>query len=91
MSLPLEPGELARVAEAARIADERALDHPAKLAAYLDRHWQARSHSDLISRSLVDLATGDCKRLLVTTPPQIGQDVLRRHPGANPNGMEAAR
>lgn len=75
MSLPLNPDEYTQVAQAARIADERALDHPAKLAAYLDRNWEARAHTDLISRSLVDLATGTCQRLLITTPPQIGKPV----------------
>ena len=68
--------ELDHVATAARAARDRAMTHPAKLAAFLDRNWQPRAHSDLISRSLVDLATGDCRRLLVTTPPQIGKSTL---------------
>lgn len=64
------------LAAASRAANVRSLGHPAKLAALLDPGWEARAHSDLISRSLADLADGSVRRLLVTTPPQIGKSVL---------------
>lgn len=73
MSLPLDSATAHQLAEAARAANTQALQHPAKMASYLDRNWHARAHSDLISQSLADLADGTVRRLLITTPPQIGK------------------
>lgn len=76
MPTPNHLADEAEIAQLTRAANTAALDHPAKLASYLDRNWNPRAHSDLISQSLADLATGDCTRLLITTPPQIGKSSL---------------
>lgn len=76
METELDPQQIQEIIATTRAANQAALAHPAMMAAYLDPHWEVRAHTELISRALVDLANGDCRRLLVTTPPQIGKSSL---------------
>src|SRR5690606_22501836 len=76
MSVQLDPHQAAELAAQARVANQLALDHPSLLAFYLDGGWARRAHTELISQHLADLATGACRRLLVTLPPQVGKSRL---------------
>jgi hypothetical protein len=66
----------AKLAAAAREADQAMKDHPALMAFCLDTGWSRRAHSDRISQSLRDLKCGQCKRLAIYTPPQVGKSTL---------------
>lgn len=76
MTVPVDAETQAVIAERAREGNRAALENPTKLAYYLDPNWELRAHTDLIAKHLVDLEAGRCKRLLVTTPPQVGKSSL---------------
>jgi predicted phage terminase large subunit-like protein len=44
-----------------------------------DGQWEWPDHLDLLSRKLVDVAAGRCKRLIITLPPQNGKSSLASH------------
>lgn len=74
--LAIDAHTRAAIAERARQANQAALESPALLAYYLDPTWVIRAHIELMSRHLVDLEAGRCRRLLITTPPQVGKSSL---------------
>ena len=76
MTLALNRQQQWQVVEQARRANQVALDHPAMQARYLDANWAVRTHTELISRHLRELAHGQLRRLLVVTPPQVGKSTL---------------
>lgn len=44
-----------------------------------DGQWEWPDHLDLLSRKLVDVAAGRCRRLIITLPPQNGKSSLASH------------
>jgi hypothetical protein len=68
--------ELIAEAEAInRAADRAALEDPSTLMRHLLPGYKRRSHLRHIGGHLADVGAGRCKRLLVTTPPQVGKTV----------------
>lgn len=68
--------ELIAEAEAInRAADRAALEDPATLMRHLLPGYKRRAHLRHIGGHLADVGAGRCKRLLVTTPPQVGKTV----------------
>lgn len=69
-------GELIAEAEAINRAEDRAaLEDPATLMRHLAPGYKRRAHLRLIGQQFRDVLSGGCKRLLITTPPQVGKTI----------------
>jgi predicted phage terminase large subunit-like protein len=53
---------------------------PASLAEHASNgHWKPAPHLDLINRRLLDVASGQTRRLLISTPPRHGKSEMAKH------------
>ncbi|ONK13153.1 terminase family protein [Streptomyces sp. MP131-18] len=76
MADALDHRALARLAQAARQANQDALNDPATIARYLDARFFPRPHLEYMALELARLATGETTRLLLMLPPQSGKSTL---------------
>lgn len=68
--------ELIAEAEAInRAQDQAALTDPSTLMRHVYPGYRRRQHLRVIGDNVADVGNGSCKRLLVTTPPQVGKTV----------------
>ena len=72
----LDPETLAELSELRKQADQDALRDPGTLAYSLTGNWAFRPHNALVANELVNLHTGEHKRLMVMPPPQTGKSSL---------------
>lgn len=71
-----DPAYAAQLAEWERLLSLEVRDEPAAMAELCSPDYVRRPHVDLMSRELARLATGQTKRLLLMTPPQVGKSSL---------------
>lgn len=72
-ALRAELEQRARVADAARRPDPNRFATPGALARHMDAKTVQTGALDLLDASLVDVAEGNCPRLIWSMPPQEGK------------------